>query len=69
MTNRRAIELLENLLAIIVADSTHCRQRRDNALAQSVKDYYDKKIRRALFDFERITRRLHAIKLQRSDAF
>lgn len=62
MTNQQAIEQLETLLALIENDCAHYQQRRDNAFDQSIKDYYDIKIRRALSDFDRIARRLNFLK-------
>ena len=62
MTNTQTIQQLETLLALIEADCAHYRQRRDNAFDQSIKDYYDKKIRRARSDFDRIARRLNSLK-------
>ena len=62
MTNNRTIQQLETLLALIENDCAHYRERRDNAFDQSIKDYYDIKIRRARSDFNRIARRLNSLK-------
>ena len=60
--NRTIISQLEELLTIIAADCVHFQERRDNAFDQNVKDYYDKKFRRAQADFERISRRVNQLK-------
>lgn len=60
--NQSTLRQLEKLLSLIETDCAHYEERRDNAFAQSVKDYYDKKIYRARLDFERITRRVNRLK-------
>ena len=60
--NQTTIRLLEKLLALIEADVAHYQERRDNAYTKTVKEYYDKKIWRARLNFERITRRVRALK-------
>ena len=62
MTDNQIINQLEKLLSLIENDCAHYQQRRDNAFDQSVKDYYDKKFRRAQSDFERISRRVNRLK-------
>lgn len=62
MTDNQTINQLEKLLSLIEIDCSHYQQRRDNAFDQSVKDYYDKKFRRAQSDFERIIRRVNQLK-------
>ena len=62
MTDNQTINQLEKLLSLIENDCAHYQQRRDNAYAAPVKDYYDKKIWRARLDFERITRRVNQLK-------
>ncbi len=60
--NRTIISQLEELLSIIAADCAHYEERRDDAFDQNVKDYYDKKFRRAQSDCERISRRLKQLR-------
>ena len=62
MTDNQSIKQLEKLLALIEADVAHYQERRDNAYSKTVKEYYDKKIWRARLNFERITRRVRALK-------
>ena len=62
MTDNQTINQLEKLLSLIEIDCAHYQQRRDNAFDQSVKDYYDKKFRRAQSDFDRINRRVNQLK-------
>lgn len=62
MTDNQIINQLEKLLSLIEIDCAHYEERRDNAFDQSVKDYYDKKFRRAQSDFERINRRVNQLK-------
>ena len=60
--NQSTLRQLEKLLSLIETDCAHYQQRRDNAFDQSVKDYYDKKFRRAQSDFDRINRRVQSLK-------
>lgn len=60
--NQTAIRQLEELLSLIETDCAHYEERRDNAFAQHVKDYYDKKICRARLDYQRINRRVQSLK-------
>lgn len=67
--NRTIIRQLEELLALIEADAAHYQERRDTAYDQNIKDYFDKKFRRAKADFERISRRVQSLKnSRRSDS-
>ena len=60
--NQSTLRQLEKLLSLIETDCAHYEERRDNAFDQSVKDYYDKKFRRAQSDFDRINRRVNKLK-------